>query len=86
MSEHSNPTNRRLHFLGKVAVLMALVTFLLTRSWVALVAIPILGYGFSWVGHLFFERNKPAAFGNPFYSVMGDLLMMRDMLRGRIEF
>ena len=53
------------------------------RRW--LVAAPIAGYGFAWIGHFFFEHNRPATFCHPLYSLAGDWVMFRDMLTGRIR-
>ncbi len=47
--------------------------------------IPVVGYGFAWVGHAFFEKNKPATFTYPFYSLASDFLMFWDILTGRIK-
>ena len=49
-------------------------------------AIPIAGYGFAWAGHFVFEKNRPATFSYPLYSLMGDWVMYRDMLAGKISF
>jgi hypothetical protein len=51
-----------------------------------LLALPVIGYGFAWVGHFKFEKNRPATFKYPLYSLMGDWVMFRDMLIGRIRF
>ena len=45
---------------------------------------PVAGYGFAWVGHFFFEKNRPATFKHPFYSFMGDWVMMKDIILGRL--
>jgi Predicted membrane protein len=52
---------------------------------VLLLAVPFCGYGFAWVGHFFYERNKPATFKHPWYSLIGDFAMFRDILLGRIS-
>ena len=57
-----------------------------SRSWLVLMLLPLVGYGFAWVGHFFFEHNKPATFEYPFYSLVGDFVMFKDMLTGRIRF
>ncbi|MFJ5383628.1 Mpo1-like protein, partial [Cupriavidus sp. CER94] len=44
------------------------------------------GYAFAWVGHFGFEKNRPATFRHPFYSLMGDWVMVADILRGKIPF
>ena len=86
LAEHGNRACRRLHFVGTSLVLGCLV--MLVRSlnpWWLLAAL-LCGYGFAWVGHFFFEKNKPATFQYPFYSLAGDWVMYRDMLLGRIRF
>jgi hypothetical protein len=47
---------------------------------------PVAGYGFAWIGHFAFERNRPVTFRHPWYSLLGDLALFRDMLLGRIPF
>jgi hypothetical protein len=86
LSEHSDPTCRRLHFVGSAAVLLILAAALLTRSWLLLLLVPVVGYGFAWVGHFFFEHNRPATFTYPLWSFIGDWVMFKDMLIGRITF
>ena len=51
-----------------------------------LLALPVAGYGLAWWGHFVFEKNKPATFQYPFYSLVCDFVMFADMLRGRIKF
>ena len=46
----------------------------------------LCGYGFAWIGHLAFEKNRPASFKRPLFSVIGDWVMYRDMWAGRIPF
>jgi hypothetical protein len=86
LSEHANRTCRRLHFVGTSLVLGCVVAAIVTRNpwWFA--AAPIAGYGFAWIGHSFFEHNRPATFTYPIYSLIGDWAMYRDMLIGRIAF
>ena len=87
LGEHANLICRRLHFIGTsgIVVIAALViTQVLPLVW--LWAIPVLGYGFAWVGHFFFEKNRPASFKYPFYSFLGDWVMYRDMWIGKIRF
>ncbi|WP_434456012.1 DUF962 domain-containing protein [Stutzerimonas urumqiensis] len=86
LEEHRNPTCRRLHFAGSVLVLALLAAALATGQWLLLLAMPVVGYGFAWVGHFVFEKNRPATFQYPLYSLLGDWVMFRDMLIGRIRF
>jgi hypothetical protein len=48
--------------------------------------IPFVGYGFAWVGHFFFEKNKPATFKYPMYSLASDFLLFYDLLTGKEKF
>ena len=86
LSEHQHPVSRRLHFAGTTLVLIILIAAIVTGSWQLLWLLPIAGYGCAWIGHFFFEKNRPATFRHPFYSLLGDFVMFRDILRGRIEF
>ena|SRR5437867_248192 len=86
LSEHRNQACRRLHFAGSALVLTCLVLVAITRNAWWLAAVPFIGYGFAWVGHVAFEHNRPATFRHPFYSLMGDWVMFKDMLTGRIPF
>ena len=86
LQEHQNRTCRRLHFVGSTLVLLVLAAVLVTGRWQGLWLLPLLGYGFAWVGHFFFEKNRPATFRHPFYSLIGDWVMYGEMLRGRIPW
>ena len=85
LEEHSNLTCRRLHFVGTTLVIAFVATALISGNYLWFAAVPFAGYGFAWVGHFFFEHNRPATFKNPFYSLWGDFVMFKDMLLGRIN-
>ncbi len=86
LSEHQDFTCRLLHFIGTGLVSISFLTFLITLNWWYFVAIPFLGYGFAWVGHFFFEKNKPATFQYPGYSLASDFILFWDLLRGKESF
>ena len=86
LQEHSNPVCRRLHYVGSLLVLTILTYALLTQQWLWLLAMPLAGYGFAWIGHFIFEKNRPATFDYPLYSLMGDWVMLKDAFTGRIRF
>ncbi|XXF10727.1 DUF962 domain-containing protein [Pseudomonas sp. D2-3] len=86
LEEHRHPTCRRLHYVGSLLVLVVLGYALISGQWLWLLVVPVIGYGFAWVGHFAFERNRPATFQYPLYSLMGDWVMLKDMLTGRIRF
>ena len=85
LSEHANRNSRRLHFIGTLGVLVLLFMALKTGSNAWLVLIPVCGYGFAWAGHFFFEKNQPATFKHPLYSLAGDWVMFKDILIGRVK-
>ena len=86
LSEHANRTSRRLHFVGTTIALALLVAAIATRNgWLVLVAL-LQGYAFAWVGHFFFEHNKPATFKYPGFSFMGDWRLWWEIVTGRIRF
>ena len=85
LSEHGHPTCRLLHFIGSWLVLAVAGFAIFTQQWVWLWLLPVIGYGFAWVGHFFFEKNRPATFRYPFYSLLGDWVMFKDILVGRIS-
>jgi hypothetical protein len=86
LSEHANPTCRRLHFVGTTLVIAFLATAFLTRNAWWLVGALLAGYGCAWIGHFFFEHNRPATFTYPVYSFIGDWVMFKDLLTGKIRF
>jgi hypothetical protein len=86
LKEHSNRTCRRAHFVGSSLSLACLGLLLYTGQPGFLLAALLCGYGFAWVGHFVFEKNKPASFKRPLYSFMGDWVMYRDMWAGRIRW
>jgi hypothetical protein len=76
LSEHRNQVSRRLHFVGSLGVIGCLAMALATGDWLWLPAAVICGYGFAWVGHFFFEKNRPATFRHPLYSLRGQDLVV----------
>ena len=85
LGEHSNPTCRRLHFVGTSLVIALLAYTIGSGKWLLLLAVPLFGNGCAWVGHFLFEKNRPATFTYPLYSLIGDFAMFRDILLGKIS-
>jgi hypothetical protein len=86
LAEHGNRVSRRLHFVGTAAfILQWLLAPLLRNPWLLLSG-PLMAYAFAWTGHFFFEKNRPATFSHPVYSLIGDFAMLRDLLSGRIRW
>jgi hypothetical protein len=86
LAEHTNRTSRRLHVVGTTLALVVLLYALFTQRWALILAALVVGYGFAWVGHYVFERNRPATFKHPLYSLMGDWRLWFETLTGRIAF
>jgi hypothetical protein len=86
LTEHQNRTSRMLHFTGTflvfVFVFMAIYLGMSGLWWF----VPLMGYGFAWAGHFFFEKNKPATFKYPLWSLISDFKMFFELLIGRISF
>ncbi|MEX0811810.1 MAG: DUF962 domain-containing protein [Chitinophagales bacterium] len=85
LTEHQDKTCRRLHFTGTFLLLAVLVLTIVLQKWWLFATIPVLGYGFAWAGHFFFEKNKPATFQYPFYSLASDFIMFYHILTGQID-
>ena len=83
--EHSNRGCRALHFIGSTIVLMLLAAAVYLNNYWLLLALPIIGYGFAWVGHFVLEKNRPATFKYPLWSFIGDWKMWWLMLTGRMR-
>jgi hypothetical protein len=83
--EHANKTNRTLHFIGTTLAVGTTAAALLTKRRALLLAAPVLGYGFAWVGHFFVEGNKPATFKYPLWSLRGDFKMWWLMANGAMD-
>ncbi len=86
LSEHSNRTSRRLHFLGSTLGLLLVAFALATQTWWLIAVAFVQGYAFAWVGHFMFEHNKPATFKHPWLSYLGDWKMWWQMLTGKIAW
>ncbi|MFO8040330.1 MAG: DUF962 domain-containing protein [Sodalinema sp.] len=86
LEAHENPICRRLHVLGLVVAIGAILYAVITQTWWALAIAPGFGYPCAWLSHGIFGKNVPATFGHPFYSFKGGILMYRDMLTGKVPF
>ena len=83
--EHSKPITRTLHFIGSTLVLALVVAAIMTGRWWLLLLAPVAGYGFAWVGHFGFEKNRPATFKYPIYSFISDWVMYGKILSGTMR-
>lgn len=85
LDEHQNMACRRLHFAGSSFGLIGLAKSVKNRSVKPLIKGIFAGYGCAWVGHFFFEKNKPASFKSPLKSFASDFRMYADVLRGNLS-
>ena len=82
---HSKIGTRNIHFAGTTAVVTLIIMAVLTGQWWYLFLTPIAGYGCAWYSHFFVEKNKPAAFNFPWWSLKADFKMWVHMLRGEMD-
>jgi hypothetical protein len=82
-SEHQNSVCRVLHLMGTALSLTTIVWNVSSLAFHWLLLAPVVGYGFAWIGHFFFEKNRPATFKNPFYSFISDFIMFYRVLTGK---
>lgn len=85
LREHSRPRTRALHFVGTSLVVGLAIATVVTGTWWLLAAIPVAGYGFAWTSHAAVERNRPATFIHPLWSLRADFRMWRMWLIGTLE-
>jgi len=85
LGEHSNPVCRALHYIGSTLALLIMLISVISANYAGVLAGLIIGYGFAWTGHFFFEHNKPATFQYPLWSFMGDWVMLKDFLSGKFR-
>lgn len=84
LSEHQNRTCRLLHVIGSSLVLLEVLMLVSLQCSIAWwISLPLTGYGFAWVGHFFFEKNRPATFTYPIWSLMGDWVMFAQIITGQ---
>ena len=85
LAEHRARATRVCHYLGTGLGLLILLAGILAGDWRALPAALLVGYGFAWLGHLVFERNRPATLRYPLWSFASDFRMLALFLIGRLE-
>jgi hypothetical protein len=82
---HRHPVNRALHYVGTTSAIGTVVAAAVTLNPAWLLATPVVGYGPAWIGHFFFEKNKPATWEHPLWSLRGDFKMYVLALRGKMK-
>ena len=85
LSEHKKAKTKLFHVIGSTMVILLLSCFIIKQKWIYLYFTPIAGYGFAWFSHFFYEKNKPATFKFPIYSFIGDWVMFKEIITGKIK-
>ena len=85
LSQHENRACKILHFIGTTVIFIIIGAMAGTNRWDLFWTLPIGGYFFAWLGHYGFEKNRPATFKHPFYSLAGDFKMYFDILFGKLK-
>ncbi|PCI33677.1 MAG: hypothetical protein COB60_07540 [Flavobacteriaceae bacterium] len=85
LSQHQDRICRLLHVIGTTIVLSLTFTAVYHLNFRLFIYVPIAGYGFAWIGHFFFEKNKPATFKYPLWSLKADFKMYFDILMGKLS-
>jgi hypothetical protein len=84
LQEHARPQTRTLHYIGTGLVIAIALIAIATQNWLLLIAMPLAGYFFAWVSHAFVEKNKPATFTHPLWSLISDFRMFFLWISGRL--
>jgi hypothetical protein len=84
LREHSRPQTRAFHYAGTSLVVLIAAAAVVTGNWWLLIAMPLAGYAFAWASHAAIERNRPATFTYPAWSLRADFKMWWMWLTGRI--
>lgn len=85
LGEHSKPRTRWIHFFGTSLAVVMLAVTLYTQNWWLILITLVSGYGPAWYAHFFTEKNRPATFTYPFWSLAADFKMWFLMLTGRLR-
>ena len=84
LRKHSRPGTRALHYIGTSLVVMVAVAAVVTGNWLLFAALPVAGYFFAWIAHFGLEKNRPATFTYPLWSLRADFRMWWFWLTGRL--
>jgi len=86
LTQHKNTANRILHFIGTGLFGLCFITAMLFHKFAFFALMPVVGFGFAWIGHIVFEKNKPAKLKFLFFTLMSDFILFGDLIMGRQSF
>ena len=84
LGEHKSALCRQLHFIGTTIAVGLLGLAIVTLTPTLLLGAVVSGYFWAWIGHFFVEKNRPATFTYPVWSLLADFRMWGLMLRGKL--
>jgi hypothetical protein len=85
LGEHKLISCRVLHYIGTVASAGLLIGLIVAQQWPWLPLVLVAGYGPAWIGHFFIEKNRPATFTYPWWSLLGDYKMLYMAIKGELR-
>lgn len=85
LKQHSKPRTRALHYVGTSLVVAIGLFAAISGRWLWMLAVPFAGYGFAWIAHFWVERNRPATFTYPLWSLAADFRMWWLWLTGGLQ-
>jgi len=86
LKEHTDKINRILHFIGTSILIVFIIYMVITKQYNMLWFSPLIGYSFAWIGHFVFEKNRPATFKHPLWSLISDFKMWFELLTRKLYF
>ena len=85
VGEHRLPACRAVHYVGSTLAPSLVIAAVATQIWWLLLLVPLAGYGPAWYGHFILEKNRPATFTYPVWSLLADFKMLGLAMRGKMD-
>jgi hypothetical protein len=85
LTQHSLKICRLLHIFGTLSAIVLGLFLIWFGQYKLLPFTLVVGYGSSWFGHFYYEKNRPATFKYPLYSFICDFKMIKDFFQGTLD-